>query len=146
MHYTVGTAAKATGKSKPTITRAIQKGLISASRTPDGGGYIIDPSELHRVFPPLPFAGNDTTTMTQSETAIETGLLQVEIRMLRERLAEVTTGKDGVIEDLRKRLDAEAEERRRLTRLLTDQHPAPAPPAVADKPKRRWWHFGRSDG
>jgi C4-type Zn-finger protein len=40
--------------------------------------------------------------------------------MLRERLAEVTEFKDNVIEDLRQRLDAEAEERRKLTMILTD--------------------------
>ena len=52
--YTLGTAAKATGKSKTTIQRAIAKGQISADRLA-GGGYSIDPSELHRVFP---MAGN----------------------------------------------------------------------------------------
>ena len=38
--------------------------------------------------------------------------------------------------DLRRRLDAEAEERRRLTAILADQRAAPAP-------IRRWWRFGR---
>lgn len=52
MRYTLGTAAKATGKSKTTIQRAIAKGQISANRV-DGGGYSIDPAELHRVFPHL---------------------------------------------------------------------------------------------
>ena len=145
MNYTLGTAAKATGKSKPTIQRAIKNGVISANRTPDNKGYLIDPAELHRVFPPLPSASHDTPTMLQHETPNDTGILQVEVRMLRERLAEVTAEKDGTIEDLRKRLDAEAEERRRLTRLLTDQHPAPAPPAVGDRSSRRWWSFGRAN-
>lgn len=47
--YTLGTAAKATGKSKTTIQRAISKGKISAHKDQDGR-YSIDPSELHRVF------------------------------------------------------------------------------------------------
>lgn len=139
MHYTVGTAAKATGKSKPTISRAIKNGLISATRTPDGSGYLIDAAELHRVFPPLPSASNDTPPVIQNETPNETGGLQVEIRMLRERLED----KDRVIEDLRQRLDAEAEDRRRLTMLLTAERPPAAPPAAAEPSKRTWWQIFR---
>lgn len=52
MRYTLGTAAKATGKSKTTIQRAIAKGLISSDKG-RGGEYSIDPAELHRVFPRL---------------------------------------------------------------------------------------------
>ena len=141
MHYTVGTAAKATGKSKPTISRAIKNGLISATRTADGTGYVIDAAELHRVFPPLPSASNETPPKADHETPNETGALQVEIKMLRERLEEVTADKDSVIEDLRKRLDAEAEERRRLTMLLTDQRTSAAPAVVAGPPKRAWWQI-----
>jgi hypothetical protein len=50
MRYTLGQAAKATGKGKTTIQRAVKKGLISAEKT-ETGEYQIDPSELHRVFP-----------------------------------------------------------------------------------------------
>jgi hypothetical protein len=48
--YTLGQAARATGKAKPTIARAIQTGRISASRA-DDGSWAIDPAELHRVYP-----------------------------------------------------------------------------------------------
>jgi excisionase family DNA binding protein len=137
MNYTVGTAAKATGKSKPTISRAIKNGLISAARTPDGSGYLIDAAELHRVFPPLSSASNETPPVLHHETPNETGELQVEIRMLRERLED----KDKVIEDLRHRLDAEAEDRRRLTMLLTAERPSPAPVAAVEPPKRAWWQL-----
>lgn len=140
MTYTVGTAAKATGKSKPTITRAIQSGKISAERR-DDGSYSIDAAELHRVFPPLPSASNDTAPMTRAETPIETGGLQVEVKMLRELL----DAKDDTISDLRRRLDAEAEERRRLTLLLTDQRPPAGDLAGRERPRRNWWPFGRSN-
>ena len=50
---------------------------------------------------------------------------------LRARLAD----KDAVIDDLRRRLDAEAEERRRLTAVLADLRAAP--PAVPAR--RSWW-------
>lgn len=51
MRYTLGQAAKATGKGKTTIQRAIKKGTISAEKS-ESGEYRIEPSELHRTFPP----------------------------------------------------------------------------------------------
>ena len=51
MRYTLGQAAKATGKGKTTIQRAIKKGSISAEKA-ESGEYRIEPSELHRIFPP----------------------------------------------------------------------------------------------
>jgi len=42
--------------------------------------------------------------------------------------------RDDTISDLRRRLDAEAEQRRRLTAILADQRAAPAP-------IRRWWRI-----
>lgn len=140
MSYTVGTAAKATGKSKPTITRAIQRGKISAERLEDGS-YKIDAAELHRVFPPLPVASNETPVLTQPETPSETGGLQVEVKMLREMLDQ----ERQTVADLRGRLDAEAEERRRLTLMLTDQRPVPTVPAARGRPRRSWWPFGSSN-
>ena len=140
MKYSASQAAKATGKAIPTITRAIKKGKISAERL-DGGGYLIDPSELHRVFPPVTGKGDETPTMLGHETPNETGVLEVELKALRERLAD----KEDVIADLRKRLDQEGEERRRLTALLTDQRAVPAPTEVVEPPRRRWWHFGQAN-
>jgi predicted site-specific integrase-resolvase len=124
--HTLGTAAKAAGVSKTTLRRAIESGRLSATRN-DDGSYSIDPAELHRAFPRHSDA---TAILARSVTANDTGGLQVEVEMLRERLAE----KDDVIRDLRGRLDAEAEERRRLTALLTDQRPAAQPAA-----RRGWW-------
>ena len=49
MAYTLGQAAKATGKTKSTIQVAIKSGRLSASRD-DVGRYQIDPAELHRVY------------------------------------------------------------------------------------------------
>ena len=50
MGYTLSQAAKATGKDKSTISKAIKKGKISASRNEDRS-YDIDPVELHRWYP-----------------------------------------------------------------------------------------------
>src|SRR5512144_1568478 len=143
--YTLGTAAKATGKSKSTILRAIQNGLISAIKGPYGN-YQIDPAELHRVYPPVASGGAAqpaTPTDAPSVGTLDATLLQAEIRELQAKLeAAEQRLKDRaeVVEDLRRRLDAEAEERRRLTRLLTDQRSAVSVPA--EKPGgglADWW-------
>jgi len=47
--FSLSSAAKVTGKSKSVLSNAIKKGTLSASRGP-GNSYIIDPSELHRVY------------------------------------------------------------------------------------------------
>ena len=56
-------AAKAVGKSKPTLSRAIKGGRLSATRTATGA-YEIDPAELARVFP---VPGDMTGTVKQRE-------------------------------------------------------------------------------
>ena len=141
MKYTAGQAAKATGKSIPTITRAIKKGTISAERTASGG-YLIDPSELHRVFPAITSDRNDSPDVSGHETPQEgavTPQLDLEVRMLREMLAR----EQETVADLRARLDAEAAERRRLTALLTHQGEKSDPAPVRASPSRRWFWWGR---
>ena len=63
--YTLGQAARATGKSKASIHKAVKTGRISAGRTPDGH-YQIDPSELHRVYPKV-FTSETGETVARPE-------------------------------------------------------------------------------
>jgi hypothetical protein len=141
MTYTLGEAAKATGNSKTTIHRAIKSGRVSATRK-DDGSYEIEPSELHRVFPPKSASNGFTNdNAEQAVTRVETEGLRREVELLRERLAE----KDSVIDDLRNDRDHARDERDRLLkvieeqagsfRLLTDQRqraeqPAPQAPGL----------------
>ena len=64
------------------------------------------------------------------------------IRAKLEAAAERIADKDGVIDDLRQRLDTEGEERRKvqaqLTALLTDQRPK-----LEEPTRRSWWRFGK---
>src|SRR4051812_20271778 len=46
-------AARQAGVNKTTVLRAIQGGRLSAQKS-EGGGYVIDPAELFRVYPPQP--------------------------------------------------------------------------------------------
>jgi DNA repair exonuclease SbcCD ATPase subunit len=144
--YTIGTAAKATGKAKSTISKAISSGTISATKNADGS-YSIDPAELHRVFPAEASANGskkpDLDDLEPFDLRFENGRLQGELKQLRERMAELDTTHDRErkqlneqLEDLRRRLDRADEERRdkdrQLTALLTDERPkaeAPAPNA-----------------
>ena len=90
--YTLGTAAKATGKSKTTIQRAISKGKISAQKDEDGS-YSIDPSELHRVFlrvthETVPHEPNVDTARPHDETPeLRAKIEALEAMLAREREA-----------------------------------------------------------
>jgi hypothetical protein len=50
--YTLGQAAKAVGRTSPPWRKRLKPGgcQLSASRA-DDGSYVIDPAELHRVYP-----------------------------------------------------------------------------------------------
>lgn len=135
--YTIGTAAKATGKAKSVISRAIKEGKISATKKEDGT-YSIDPAELHRVYPPVSNSNGssnpDWNASQPQNSPVGTEGLAAELQHLRERLSSVELERQrereqltDQIEDLRRRLDRADEERRdkdrQLTALLTDQRP-----------------------
>lgn len=146
--YTLGTAAKAAGKNKSTILRAIKNGVISVTKRPQGD-YQIDPAELHRVYPPVA-SGVAAQPATHLGATPDTTLLQAEIRELQAKLEaaeERLKDRVDVIDDLRRRLDAEEEERRQLTRLLTDQRAKPEPPGTTGLWQRKivWPPIGAWD-
>ena len=140
MKLSASQAAKQTGKSIPTITRAIKSGKLSAEKQ-ESGGFLIEASELFRVFPAVTANSNDTPDTLGIETPTNNNALEVEVKMLRERL----TDRQSEIDHLRGLLDAEATERRKLTMMLTDERGRAAAPATADKPKRSWWPFSRQN-
>lgn len=158
MGYTLGQAAKATGMSKAALSRAIKNGRISAEKQ-DSGSYMIDPAELHRVYPPVAEkqandGANDNDGATGA-TAVNTNL-NADIRELSAKLEAATVrlaDKEAVIADLREDRDRWRTQAEKL--LLTDQRAKPiiTPPpekAAVGKPatvspapaKRRWRLFG----
>jgi hypothetical protein len=50
--YTIATAAAAIGRNKSVILRAIKAGKISVAKD-ENAEWQIDPTELHRIYPPL---------------------------------------------------------------------------------------------
>ena len=134
MKYSAGEAATATGLNTATITRAIKKGRISATKS-ETGAWQIDPSELHRVFPPLAgkallqdeMQGDASLNQEQSKSA--NNALQGEIETMRERLAAAeqrAAVAEALAEERGKRLD-------QLVPLLPKAAPIPTPDV------RPWW-------
>jgi excisionase family DNA binding protein len=151
MFISLGEAARRTGLSKATVQRAIKSGKLSAASVNPDGSYNIDPAELARVYELNPRDGIADPSMKQLETLTETGGVQVELAVLRERVAAIGREREeserryqlaaDQIEDLRRRLDVEGEERRKLTALLTDQRDKPpADPLPQPKGFRGFLH------
>lgn len=158
---TLGEAARQLGISKPTLSKAITKGALSASRR-DDGSFAIDPSELvrwwdnvkHR-FQPQPVSELQAATPSETgETANRDGVssrqqatggngdpevaarlaaLETEVRGLRELVAEVKASRD----DARVTADQWRVQAERLTLVL----PAPRTEQEASPPETRvpWW-------
>jgi hypothetical protein len=109
MVYTLGEAAIAVGKSKATISKAIKSGRISAEKQPNGS-YKIDPSELHRVYPPTPSTVEGERQETPNSTVDklrETIELEVRLQAADKRILELEEDREHW--------------RQQATRLLTQQ-------------------------
>jgi hypothetical protein len=118
MVYTLGEAAKATGKSKATISKAIKSGRISAQKD-EIGTFHIDPSELHRVYPPaVSSEHNETPVNTPEKSDIDGTIRELQARL--EAAHERLSDKESVISDLREDRD---KWRQQATALLADQRP-----------------------
>lgn len=97
---TLGQAARLTGTSKTTLTRAIKGGRLSATRREDGV-YAIDPAELTRVYSvkvETPATRNATPARDWSDTValqVEVELLRWALDMLREHTAELRHQRDA---------------------------------------------------
>ena len=123
--FTLNQAAKACNKSKSAILDAIRSGRLSAGKD-DKNQWQIEPSELFRVYPPtehLPIPENRHQPLNPTTLLLE----QIERERDRERKQMQET-----IDDLRRRLDDESEERRKLMQLLTHQSEIPK----AEQPTR----------
>ena len=137
MSYTLGEAAKVTGKNKTTIQRAIKDGKLSATRNEDGS-YSIDPAELHRVYPLIHLDSSATEgatgAMQRDATHSNTQAQPLEFAVLEERLRS----REEKIRDLEHQLHDVEEQRdqwhaqaERLTLLLTaPRQEQPATPAT----------------
>jgi hypothetical protein len=125
MKFSLGQATKETGLDKSTISRAIKSGRLSAQRKDGSGGYEIDPAELFRVFPPASKEQAPLSMPTDASTDVllENRGLRIKLETAEARIRD----KDEEVYDLRRCLDLEGEERRKLTMMLLAHHPHEQP-------------------
>src|SRR3954447_16401758 len=104
MAYTLTQASRACSKSKATLLRAIRSGRLSADRDDVAGSWLIDKSELHRVFPPGTTAPSTAADNDASRTPARTDrTAEFEARI--GEMQESARLRDDTIADLRARLD-----------------------------------------
>jgi hypothetical protein len=158
MAYSLAQAAKAVGRDRSTLLRMIKIGKLSAARDEASGAWVIEPAELHRVYPPVEphveehrSAQGDAQIRTPVHMSDPAAQVDAQLAELQARIAEMTEAqrlRDETITDLRHRLDEERADRRqaldrlaaaqeRIAALLTDQRPPTPAPGAA----RRWWRW-----
>ena len=117
MKFNLNQAAKAVNIARSTLYRDINNGKVSITKDAKGKSFI-DVSELERVYGAVTL--NDTEESVpaiHNATLDNTRLYEQEISLLREHIDILKDERD----DLRKRLDDESSERKKLTLLLTHQ-------------------------
>ena len=117
-------AANAVGITKQGIIKAAREGKISASKN-SNGHWNIEPAELFRVYEPVNSAKDQLAINSSLQNTPE---VDANLHLRNKELEIKLDGANKEIELLREdkenyknRLDQEAEERRKLTLLLTDQ-------------------------
>lgn len=114
---TLSEAAKWSGKTRPTIFKAIKSGRISAKKG-DDGEWIIDPAELARVYPPA-HSVNVSGNSDMKQQAIPHDIAR-ELAGLRHLVATL----ERQVEDTQKQRDRLLGIVETQTRLLTDRRPS----------------------
>lgn len=117
-------AAKITGKSKSTISRAIKSGKISATRHNDGS-YSINAAELSRVFHIGTPLGSEWINVAPPMEPVRTAILEAENAALRAALDR----EREVLDEVRADRDAWKQQ---ATALL-----------AAPQKRRSWWPWGQ---
>jgi hypothetical protein len=123
-------AAEEVGISRSALFKAIKNGRVSATKN-GKGEFIIDPAELFRVYQPVNKVNVNLYQLSQQQDIAKETAETVEITMLKQLLKQVESERD----DLRRRLDDEAQERRKLTMLLTHQPPIETVPVKKEDPE-----------
>jgi excisionase family DNA binding protein len=127
MPYTLAEAAKATGTNKTTILRAIKSGKISGTKD-DHGTWLVEPAELHRVYPPAE-RSEASNGATQRYAPPAAQAIDVQIAALRDT-AELLRAQ---LDDVRRDRDHWRDQAQAITRQLADAR------KVQPTEVRPWW-------
>jgi len=140
---TVSQAAKEVGITRGGLWKAIKEGRLSATKN-NKGQFCIDPAELFRVYPPV-----DAVDVHSEHPSIdehpsrqhEADELRIRLELTNRLLARA----ESECDDLRRRLDDESGERRKLMQLITHQPEQQAQPESRQQEKSLLWRklFGR---
>ena len=136
---TLGGAAKLTGLSKSSLSRAVKTGRLSATRD-DAGSYQVDTSELFRVYAPAPLPGVAATDGAPGELVhhappdATAALLEAQVESLK-AMADLLHRQADDLRSERDRWQQQADEWRTTAQRLL------GPPA---QPPRRWWRWRRA--
>lgn len=117
MKLNINQSAKSINVARSTLYRDINNGKVSITKDAKGRSFI-DVSELERVYGEVTLSDmSESVQMLHNDTVEKDTLLQREIELLREHIDILKDERD----DLRQRLNDEAEERKKLTLMLTHQ-------------------------
>ena len=135
MKLTLGQAAKHAGRAKGTLSKALNNGQITGEK--DGKGrWQIDPSELQRwmdVNPlPQPLEIDSTTPSETPKSTSGNSALEVEVKMLREKIDDLNLERDrerktlvDQIDELKASAERQSADHRQALALLSDQREKP---------------------
>lgn len=134
---TLSQAAKALGKSKSTLNRAIKTGRLTATRNEDGT-FSIDPSELYRAFPEPPQNAHHTPPLERPRTPVPEELHSriSLLEQLLEKERDTVAREREIAADLKEDRDRW---RQQATSLLADQRVESTPRLPVRR--RTWWPF-----
>lgn len=96
MELSLSQAAKEVSVSKSTVSRAIEKGRLSA-RKDDLGRFHIDPAELFRVFSPEQRRNMDAQQLDRDAPSLEREVehLKSIVSMMQDRETDLKAERDG---------------------------------------------------
>ena len=116
---TLGQAAKMTGKSKPTISKAVKDGRPSGKKGKDGV-FQIEVSELMRVYPAKSEEKSDPLVLTKdmgnAVVELEKKFLEEKLQDMERRMMKLEQERDQAVQDAR-------EDRAKFMALLEDKRP-----------------------
>lgn len=119
-YFTLGQASIETGKSKPTISRDIKKGKLSAEKLANGS-YKIQAIELFRVYDKKEsetvLKSNNVTNDNPYETSNEIEMLRQELNFKNQTISSL----EKQLEKTENNCDNWRNQAERISLLLTDQ-------------------------
>ncbi len=137
--------------SRPTITKWIKSGKISAEKLPDseGGGWVMDSSELIRLGVKVRgvVSGGAVQPAPESVSSVNS-VLQPDINTLLQRVSEAekraieAEAAVKVAEAHRQAAERIATQQEALIEAYQRMLPEPNKEAAQEQPRRRWWPWG----